>query len=375
VKTAVKTARRRTMQCIAFDSHKHYTWALVQDEAGKVIREQRIDHVRGALRGFLEEFESGTPVAVETIGNWYWITDEIEAAGMVPRLVNARKAKLMSGSINKTDKLDVRGINRLQRSGTLPTVWIPPRELRDARELPRTRMILVRQRTQLKNRIHANLAKYGLKANGVTDLFGVRGRKILDDLLNELPRETRFATAALIDELDHLQEKVEALEDRMGELFDGIEALRLIRTLPGVAFILGVVILTEVGVADRFPSSSHLASYSGMTPRVHASGGKARYGRTRPDVNRYLKWAYAEAANATMIHRRRHPKRHVSCLYERVRRRSGHQKAIGAVGRHLAEATYWILRKKEPYQDPMLDRDVSEGRRERGGGHESNEIR
>ena len=363
------------MQCIAFDSHKHYTWALVQDEAGKVIREQRIDHVRGALRGFLEEFESGTPVAVETIGNWYWITDEIEAAGMVPRLVNARKAKLMSGSINKTDKLDVRGINRLQRSGTLPTVWIPPRELRDARELPRTRMILVRQRTQLKNRIHANLAKYGLKANGVTDLFGVRGRKILDDLLNELPRETRFATAALIDELDHLQEKVEALEDRMGELFDGIEALRLIRTLPGVAFILGVVILTEVGVADRFPSSSHLASYSGMTPRVHASGGKARYGRTRPDVNRYLKWAYAEAANATMIHRRRHPKRHVSCLYERVRRRSGHQKAIGAVGRHLAEATYWILRKKEPYQDPMLDRDVSEGRRERGGGHESIEIR
>ena len=179
------------MQCIAFDSHKHYTWALVQNEKGKVLREQRIDHVRGALQAFLEEFEPGSPVAVETIGNWYWISDEIEAAGMVPRLVNARKAKLMSGSINKTDKLDARGMNRLQRSGTLPTVWIPPRGLRDARELPRTRMVLVRQRTQLKNRIHANLAKYGLKPSGVTDLFGVRGRKILDDLLNELPMQTR----------------------------------------------------------------------------------------------------------------------------------------------------------------------------------------
>jgi len=92
------------MQCIAFDSHKHYTWALAQDDKGKVLREERIGHERGALRGFLEAFEPGSPVAVETIGHWYWITDEIEEAGMVPQLVNARRAKLMCGSINKTDR-------------------------------------------------------------------------------------------------------------------------------------------------------------------------------------------------------------------------------------------------------------------------------
>jgi hypothetical protein len=62
-------------------------------------------------------------VAVETIGNWYWIVDEIEAAGCLPRLVHARKAKLMMGELNKTDKLDVRGLNRLQQAGPLPTVW------------------------------------------------------------------------------------------------------------------------------------------------------------------------------------------------------------------------------------------------------------
>jgi len=352
------------MQCIAFDSHKHYTWALVQDEKGKVLREQRINHVRGALQGFLEEFEPGSPVAVETIGNWYWITDEIEAAGMVPQLVNARKAKLMSGSINKTDKLDARGLNRLQRSGTLPTVWIPPRELRDARELPRTRMVLVRQRTKLKNRIHANLAKYGLKTTEVSDLFGVRGRKILANLLDEFPIQTRYATEALIEELDHLQAKIEELEGRIAELFGGIQAIELIQTLPGVALILGVVILTEVGDIERFPSASQLASYAGTTPRVHASGGHVRHGRTRPDVNRYLKWAYAEAANVVMMHRRRHPGRHVSRLYERIQRRRGHQKAIGAVGRHLAKATYWMLTKKEAYRDPATDRAEVESKRE-----------
>jgi hypothetical protein len=67
-------------------------------------------------------------VAVETIGNWYWILDEVEAARCVPKLVHARKAKLIMGEINKTDRLDVRGLNRLQQAGTLPTVWISPGE-------------------------------------------------------------------------------------------------------------------------------------------------------------------------------------------------------------------------------------------------------
>lgn len=352
------------MQCIAFDSHKHYTWALAQDETGKVLAEKRIDHARGALRGFLEEFEAGSPVAVETIGNWYWITDEIEAAGMTPRLVNARRAKLMSGSINKTDKLDARGINRLQRSGTLPTVWIPPKPLRDARELPRTRMVLVRQRTKLKNRIHANLAKYGLEVAEATDIFGVRGRRALAERLEEMPTQTQYATRALLEQLDQLSDRIRDLEGRMEDVFGETEELERVRTLPGVGFILGVVILSEVGDVQRFPSASHLASYAGMTPRVHASGGHTRLGRTRPDVNHYLKWAYAEAANAVMVHRRRHPDRHVSRLYERVKRQRGHPKAIGAVGRHLAEATYWMLRNRQSYRDPALDRTPGESTRE-----------
>ena len=105
------------MEYIAFDAHKHYTLASVARPDGQLVREQRIAHERGALQEFLERCERGSPVAVETIGNWYWIVDEIEAAGCVPKLVHARKAKLMMGEINKTDRLDVRGLNRLQRDG------------------------------------------------------------------------------------------------------------------------------------------------------------------------------------------------------------------------------------------------------------------
>src|SRR2546426_11573859 len=127
------------MQYIAFDAHKHYTLASVASLDGRTIREERVEHERDALRQFLERCERGSPVAVETIGNWYWIVDEIEAAGCVPKLVHARKAKLMMGEINKTDRLDVRGVNRLQRNGTLPTGWIPPGGVRGQRDPARAR--------------------------------------------------------------------------------------------------------------------------------------------------------------------------------------------------------------------------------------------
>jgi transposase len=135
------------MNYIAFDSHKRYTLARVEKADGTLLKEARVEHDHGAIREFLSTWEPGSPVAVETIGNWYWIVDEIEAAGMQPRLTHARKAKLMMGSINKTDKLDARGLNILQRNGTLPTVWIPERGLRDQRDLPRTRMMLSRPRS------------------------------------------------------------------------------------------------------------------------------------------------------------------------------------------------------------------------------------
>ncbi|RME64144.1 MAG: IS110 family transposase, partial [Nitrospirae bacterium] len=126
----------------------------MQDERGRTVEEGRIEHRRGSIRDFLSRWPEGSYVAVEATANWYWIVDEIEEAGMVPRLVDPSKAKLMIGAVHKTDKLDAKGLNRLQRSGTLPEIWIPPGEIRDKRELLRARMALRRHCTAIKNRIH-----------------------------------------------------------------------------------------------------------------------------------------------------------------------------------------------------------------------------
>jgi transposase len=156
--------------------------------------------------------------------------------------------------------------------------------------------------------------------------------------------------------LDFVGSQVRQLEQRLGELVEITPQMQWLLTMPGVGVILAATIALEIGEIQRFPSAMHLASYSGTTPRVHASGGKVRYGPLRVDVNRYLKWAFVEAANSVAVNQVRCPERHVSQLYRRLRLHKGHPKAIGAVARHLAEAAFHVLRGKQMYQDPSLGR-------------------
>jgi transposase len=197
-----------------------------------------------------------------------------------------------------------------------------------------------------------DLGQYAISIEGASDLFGKRGREELQKSLGLLPEHSRFAVERLLETLELVQKQIDLFEQRMKETFAASRQLKLLQTLPGVGFILAVVIFLEVGDIGRFPGASRFVAYSGTTPRVISSGGKTRYGQLWPDVNRYLKWAFIEAANVICLHHRLRPYRHVSRLYLRVRQRKGHQKAVGAVARHLAEDTYWILKKGEGYQEP-----------------------
>jgi transposase len=342
------------MEIIAMDAHKRYSQICVQSEKGAILCEEKVFHGKGQISEFLSRWTGGSAVALETVGNWYWIVDEIEQAGMKPQLVHAHKAKLMLGSINKTDKLDARGLNKLQRTGTLPTVWIPPGEIRDHRELPRTRMVFANLRTRFKNRIHSVIDKYGLHSDfdGISDIFGRRGREQMTVSIKQLPSETRYTLRCVLRELDTVEVQIQRIEKRMKKVFSETEQVKQLMTLPGIGFILAVVISNEIGDISRFSTPQRLASYSGMVPRVHSSGGKTRYGKLRNDVNHYLKWAYSEAGNSTAVNHKRFASKHTSKLYKRIRERKGHAKAVGAVGRHLAEASFWVLTRNEDYKDP-----------------------
>jgi transposase len=113
-----------------------------------------------------------------------------------------------------------------------------------------------------------------------------------------------------------------------------------------------VVILAEVGDISRFANSGRLAAYCGTVLATHASGGKHRSGRRRTAFNRYLKWAFVEAGNAALMHRRSRAHARVVALYDRVKAKQGHGKASVAMARHLAESAFWVLTKQAAYRLP-----------------------
>jgi len=285
---------------------KHYSQFAVVDQNGHLLAQNRVDHQPGAIRTFLETLPEGTPVALESVGNWYWIADEIEAAGCIPLLTHAAKAKVMMGNVNKTDKLDAKGLAKLLHLDSLPTVWLPPMEIRDERELHRTRMALSKLRTALKNRIHATLAKYGITNSEHSDIFVGAGRDWLESVLSQLPPETGRCVTQELEALDSLQQQIAQLEDRIRERIALTPSIQLLKTLPGVGNILAIVIEREIGSIERFDTSGQLTSYAGLVPTVHASGGKTHFGHMRKPSNQYLKWAFIEAANVVVRHRH-HP--------------------------------------------------------------------
>jgi transposase len=354
---------------IGCDAHKHFSVFAVLDAQGSCLERTRVNHEPGAIKAFLARFPSGTPVALESVGNWYWIVDEIEAAGCVPQMAHAAKAKVMMGNVHKTDKLDAEGLATLQHLGKLPAVWIAPRETRDERELPRTRMAFSRIRTALKNRMHATLAKYALSLDTDSDIFAPKWRPELMGLVGTLPEETRRCMEQEVELLDQVQAHIQCLEVRILEQVRLTPSIQLIQSVPGPAKILSIVIDREVGSIDRFPSPDDFAGYSGVVPKVKGSGGKFHYGRMIKQSNRYLKWAFIEAANV-IVRLRHYPgwrNKHVVDLYERIHRRKGHAVAVGAVARYLAEATYWVLKKGEPYREPEPRRPAGASRSSRPG--------
>jgi transposase len=340
-------------QFIGCDAHKKYSVFVAVNERGEASQQVRVGHDREQYRRYLAQLPPGSQIALEASGHYYWIVDEMEAAGHHPRLTHPLEAKKRMGKTGKkTDKVDASGLGILLRNGTLPEVWISPAGLRDQRESLRLRMFLVQQRTRLKNRIQAALARYNIQIAGVTDVFGVEGRLRLGARLGELPPHTRHSVELELVTMDFVELQIEAVEKQLDELMHVTAEADLLKTLPYVGRILSMVMTLEIGRVERFASAAHLASYAGLVPRVHSSGGHTRLGQICGDVNQYLKWAFIEAGNLVVIHQKHLAGQHVVRLYQRVKRKRNFQKAVVAVARHLAEAAYWILKKQEVYREP-----------------------
>jgi transposase len=282
---------------------------------------------------------------IESMTGARFVHDQLELAGWDVRIADAALAKGLAPLACKTDRIDAHVLCELGRRDLVPEIWLPGPDDRAERERARFRMHLAKHRTMLKNRIHQTLITHG-HACPVSDLFGVRGRDLLERFAIPEPwRETIDASLRVIDHLDREISQIEADLKRLGEAHPDIP---LLVTIPGVAWILGYTIAAEIGDISRFAAPAKLVAYTGLTPRVYQSGDSDHRGPLSHRGPRYLRWALIEAARHAT--RPSPPYHHRdTTTKQRARKKRGPKLAAIVVARKLAEATWWMLTRRRPF--------------------------
>lgn len=280
------------------DYHKRYSVVSTMDAAGTRIREARIDQNEpAAFAAYFASLPGPSRVVVEACWNWGWLYDELGEIDAVEDVVLAHpfKTRLIADAQIKTDRLDARALATLLRGNLVATVHAPTPANRARKHVIRQRLFLVRVRTMIRNRVHTVIARQRkLERPVFRDLFGKKGLHWLRTLALPAPDDTLLKQD--LATLEQLGTVIKALETDIAAVnADDSAAVRL-QTLPGVGPILAAVMAAEIDGVARFPRADKLCCYAGLVPTTHSSGGKTAHGRMLPHANRWLKWAFVEAA-------------------------------------------------------------------------------
>ena len=329
-------SRRRLDVCLLAEGGEVVAASAVAPDAdglGELTRRVERDHGPMVVRA-----------AIESMTGARFVHDTLERCGWEVEVADAIKVKGLAPLACKTDRIDAWVLAELSRRELVPAVWLPTFAVRQERERARWRLHLVKHRSRLKHRVHAQLMQFG-HACPVSDLFGARGRQLLEGL--EFPdpwHSDILAAVAMIDELDR---EIGSIERELRQLGAEHRYVSLLESVPGIAWVLGYTIAAEIGDITRFPSPAKLAGYTGLCPRVRQSGSMDRRGPLAKTGPKYLRWALLEAATNAVKHpvyreRYQHTK-------ARLGRQRGAKVAQIDIARRLTEAIWHMLTRNQPF--------------------------
>jgi transposase len=340
---------------IGIDYHKRYSVFCVLDPQGGVLERGRIDHLWPERFIELVRRWPGCRVVFEACMNWHWLLEILEEA--IPRedivLANAFKTRIIAEAQIKTDKVDARILADLLRANLISKVHICGKATREVKEVLRQRCFFVRQRTMMRNRIHRLLsAQHGLKLPQCSDLFGVKGMSFLHKL--ELPAPAGLLLSQQLALLREIALRIREDEKGLEGMIEASPALHYVRSIPGMGPILAAVVVTEIDTIERFPSAQKLCGYAGLCPSTSSSGGKTFQGKLLPRCNKWLRWAFVEAAWVA-----------VGCSpyfgdFYRRKRSLGKKanSAILATARLMARITWQLLTQRRVYASFPVNREL-----------------
>ena len=337
---------------VGIDLDKHSSQIAILTEDGEVVQ-QRLANDVTRLEEFFGDLPPHTPVAIEASGTWWWLVDLLERLGHDPILSHPKQTKAIAAARLKNDRVDAERLALLLRGDLLPTVWIPPAALREARELVRHRIQLVWVRGVIRNRLQAMPARRNLKPASGQSWLTQRGQRELHRLpLPAAAGRIREDCTAVLPMLDAQIRRLDAeLLARWGQ----DPRVQRLTTIPGVGPFIAIVLILELGDITRFATAKQVASYVGLTPRVRSSAGRVRAGHISKEGNRLLRWVLVLAA--TQASRRPGPLR---TWFHAVKKRRGKKVARVALARRLAEIVFHVWKHECDYFT-VVRRDVVRG--------------
>jgi transposase len=329
------------------DLHSTNNYVGVLDQEGKKLFGKRLPNHPSKVLLVLNQFKDVLDsVVIESTYNWYWLVDILIENGFDVRLANPAAIQQFSGLKYTDDESDAYWLANLKRLNILKEGYIYPRDMRPTRDLLRRRLMFVHQRTaqilSLQSLITRQLA---------LNYTGEMVKRLRERTLKEMFGESDFFTLAKsnVATIEFLGLRIKHIEKEVLKKLKLRPEFLMLKTIPGIGDVLGITIMLEVGEISRFAKVSNYSSYCRCVNSRRMSNDKKKGTGNRKNGNKYLAWAYLEAANFAI---RFCPEAHR--FYQKKRAKSKNVIAIKALSNKLARASYYLMRDKVEFDAKKL---------------------
>jgi transposase len=329
------------------DLHSNNVMVGIVNQSGERLKHQKLDCDLGQVDRFLKPFKTRIKsIAVESTYNWYWLVDGLRALDYPVVLANPAAIEQYSGIKHADDKNDAYFLAELQRLNILPTGYIYDPTLRPVRDLLRRRLSLVHQRTALMVSFKSLYTRTTGQAMSLSRLKGMEADEA--GALYEHPANQLIAKVHK-EHIEQLDRSIVRIERAVLQRARQLPYYTRLGTLPGVGRILGMTITMEVGQISRFKSAGNFASYCRTVGSKRTSNEKNKGDNNRKCGNRYLSWAFVEAANFA----RRYDER-CRRWFDRKAARTSKVIATKALACKLAKAAWHVMAKDVDYDQERV---------------------
>jgi len=338
-----------TIYC-GIDLHTKKSQLCIIDADGEKVKEGNLDNDLSVILKFLEPFGNDIHIAIECTINWYWIVDGLKNKGYDVRLAHTLGLYMITGAKVKTDRRDAFKLAKLLRMGELPEAYIYPKEKRPLRDFLRRRAGLVHERAECYSSLRVQFIKYNLNTMSSEGL-----KKLLtsDIDIMPMPQEVKDYCVMILERIDLLSRQIEEMDTRLKDITLEDPKFKLLLTLPGVMYVLGLTIYYEIGDIGRFRDARQFASYCRLVPGISQSATTVKRGKGKKQGNHYLKLAFTQAANIAV--------RYYPTLKKfrdkHANRRKGNAATMVAnciLAHKIANATFHMLKEGVPFDEAKL---------------------